>query len=191
MTIGQLLQPLPELRGARTCGRAGAGVPGVRYWTPSRCPHLRHIVPDRRVSRSGTVVFQGAGSAAYRLTFTVSPWAVLMSRLQTEPAASKPELLPYNHTCAKVHLACSYEAGRTRFAHLAPFLDFIVPIGVDLQNRWDDAGHVDVHGSSGSFPSRPAWRAPTAVVSGTAALTLTLPKFAGVGDNLLVRFDGK
>src|SRR5262249_10021427 len=33
--------------------------------------------------------------------------------------------------------------------------------------------------------------APTAVVSGTAALTLTLPKFAGVGDNLSVRFNGE
>ena len=41
------------------------------------------------------------------------------------------------------------------------------------------------------LPLATAWHAPATAVSGTAALTLTLPKFAGVGDNLSVRFDGE
>ena len=64
-------------------------------------------------------------------------------------------------------------------------------MGVDLQNV---AGTMQATWTVTAPPASSlatAWQAPAAVVSGTAALTFTLPKFAGVGDNLSVHFNGE
>ena len=102
------------------------------------------------------------------------------------------QLLRCNRTCTRAHPACRLEGrASTDFAQLAPFLDLMLPMGMDLHNI---AGTMQATWTVTAPPAASlatAWHEPTAVVSGTAALTLTLPKFAGVGDNLSVRFNGE
>jgi hypothetical protein len=79
----------------------------------------------------------------------------------------------------------------TDFAQLPPFLDLVLPLGVDLHNI---AGTMQATWTVTAPPAASlatAWQAPTAVVVGTAALTLTVPQFAGLGDNVSVRFNGE
>jgi len=149
------------------------------------------ILHKTGASADGTVVFQSAGSTAYRLTFAGSHPGSLDATLQTEPVAPSPIVSIQSH----VHQGPSdvQIEGRasTDFAQLPPFLDLVLPLGVDLHNI---AGTLQATWTVTAPPAASlatAWRAPTAVVAGTAALTLTLPKFAGVGDNVSVRFNGE
>ena len=65
-----------------------------------------------------------------------------------------------------------------------------MPIGADVQRV---AGTMQATWT-GTAPATAsldtAWHDPAAVVSGTVALTLTLPKLVGVGDNLSVQLHG-
>ena len=190
VTVGHLLQPLPELPWRELV------VEQVHVFRECTTGSLRDVrisgtLHKTGASADGTVVFQGAGSAAYRLTFAGSHPGSLDATLQTEPAAPSPIVAIQSH----VHQGPSgvQIEGRasTDFAQLPPFLDLLLPIGMDLHNI---AGTMQATWTVTAPPAASlatAWQAPTAMVAGTAALTLTLPQFAGVGDNLSVRFNGE
>jgi hypothetical protein len=188
VTVGQLLQPLPELPWRELV------VEQVHVFRECATGPLRDVrisgtLHKAGTSADGTVVFQGAGSAAYRLTFAVSPLGSIDATLQTDRRPGP--IVAINRTCARVHPVCSGGRASTDFAQLAPFLDLVLPMGVDLQNV---AGTMQATWTVTAplvSSLATAWQAPAAVVSGTAALTFTLPKFAGVGDNLSVRFNGE
>ena len=189
VTVGRLLQPLPELPWRELV------VEQVHVFRECATGLLRDVRISvhctRLVSADGTVVFQGAGSAAYRLTFAVSPLGSIDATLQTEPAAPGPIVAMQSHLRQGPSGVQLEGRASADFAQLAPFLDLVLPMGVDLQNV---AGTMQATWTVTVPPASAlatAWQAPTAVVSGTAALTFTLPKFAGVGDNLSVRFNGE
>jgi len=149
------------------------------------------ILHKTGASADGTVVFQSAGSTAYRLTFAGSHPGRLDAMLQTEPAAPSPIVSIQSHVRQGPSGVQIEGRASTDFAQLPPFLDLVLPLGVDLHNI---AGTLQATWTVTAPPAASlatAWRAPTAVVAGTAALTLTLPKFAGVGDNVSVRFNGE
>jgi len=190
VTVGHLLQPLPELpwrelvveqlhvfRECTTGSLRDVRISGILYKTGA--------------SADGTVVFQSAGSTAYRLTFAGSHPGRLDAMLQTEPAAPSPIVSIQSHVRQGPSGVQIEGRASTDFAQLPPFLDLVLPLGVDLHNI---AGTLQATWTVTAPPAASlatAWRAPTAVVAGTAALTLTLPKFAGVGDNVSVRFNGE
>ena len=76
------------------------------------------------------------------------------------------------------------------FAQLAPFLDLLLPMD-DLQNVTGTMQATWTVTAPPASSLAAAWLEPAAVVSGTAALTLTLPTLAGVGANLSVQFNGE
>jgi Dicarboxylate transport len=189
-TVGKLLQPLPELPW-RALVVEQVHVFRECATGPLRDVRISGTLHKTGASADGTVVFQGAGSAAYRLTFAGSHPGSLDVTLQTEPAAPSPIVAMQSHVRQGPSSIQLEGRASTDFAHLAPFLDLMLPMGVDLQNI---AGTMQATWTLTAPPTASlatAWHAPTAVVSGTAALTLTLPKFAGVGDNLSVRFNGE
>ncbi len=190
VTVGQLLQPLPELP-VRALVVEQVHVFRECATGPLRDVRISGTLHKAGASADGTVVFQGTGSAAYRLTFAVSHLGSLHTTLQTEPAAPSPIVAIQAHVRQGPSGVQLEGRASTDFAQLAPFLDLVQPMGVDLQ---DVAGTMQATWTVTAPPTASlttAWHAPAAVVSGTAALTLTLPKFAGVGDNLLVRFNGE
>ena len=190
VTVGHLLQPLPELPWRELV------VEQVHVFRECATGPLRDVRISGTLHKTGTladgtVVFQGIGSAAYRLAFAVSHLGSLDVTLQTEPAAPSPIVAMQSH--ARQDPSGVQLEGRASadFAQLTPFLDLVLPLGVDLQNV---AGTMQATWTVTAPPAASlatAWHEPAAVVSGTAALTLTLPKFAGVGDNLSVRFNGE
>ena len=190
VTVGHLLQPLPELPWRELV------VEQVHVFRECATGSLRDVrisgtLHKTGASADGTVVFQGAGSAAYRLTFAGSHPGSLDATLQTEPAAPSPIVAIQSHVRQGPSGVQIEGRASTDFAQLPPFLDLVLPIGVDLHNI---AGTMQATWTVTAPPAASlatAWHEPTAVVSGTAALTLTLPKFAGVGDNLSVRFNGE
>ena len=190
VTVGQLLQPLPELP-VRALVVEQVHVFRECATGPFRDVRISGTLHKAGASADGTVVFQGTGSAAYRLTFAVSHLGSFHTTLQTEPAAPSPIVAIQAHVRQGPSGVQLEGRASTDFAQLAPFLDLVQPMGVDLQ---DVAGTMQATWTVTAPPTASlttAWHAPAAVVSGTAALTLTLPKFAGVGDNLLVRFNGE
>jgi hypothetical protein len=190
MTVGQLLQPLPELPWRelvveqmhvfRECA------PG-----PLRDVHISGTLHKTDTSADGTVLFQGIGSTAYRLTFAASHLGSLDISLQTEPPAPSPIIAMQSHVrqgSSGIQLAGRASAD---FAQLAPFLDLVLPLGPDLQNV---AGTMQATWTVTAPPAASlatVWHEPATVVSGTATLTLALPTLAGIGDNLSVRFNGE
>ena len=89
VTVGQLLQPLPELPWRELV------VEQVHVFRECATGPLRDVrisgtLHKAGASADGTVVFQGTGSAAYRLTFAVSHLGSIDATLQTEPAAPEP-----------------------------------------------------------------------------------------------------
>ena len=190
VTAGQLLQPLPELPW-RELVVEQAHVVRECATGPLRDVHISGTVHKAGVSAEGTVVFQGTGSAAYRLTFAGSPLGHLEATLHTEPAAPSPIITVQSHTRqdpSSIQLEGRMSAD---FAQLAPFLALVLPVGADLQSI---AGSMQATWTVTAPPTASlatAWHTPATVVSGTAALTLTLPKFTGVGDNVSVHFTGE
>jgi hypothetical protein len=132
MSIGQLLQPLPELR-ARELVVEQVHVFRECATGPLRDVRISGTLHKAGAVADGTVVFQGAGSAAYRLTFAVSPLGGLNATLQTEPAAPSPIVAMQSHV--RQDLSGMQLEGRanTDFAQLAPFLALLLPLGEDLQ----------------------------------------------------------
>jgi hypothetical protein len=190
VTVGHLLQPLPELPW-RALVVEQAHVFRECATGPLRDVHISGTLHKTGTSADGTVVFQGIGSAAYRLTFTVSHLGSLDISLQAEPDAPSPIVALQSH--ARQGASGIQLEGRASadFAHLAPFLDLVLPPGVALQNV---AGTMQTTWTvtapaAASFAT--AWHEPTTVIAGTAALTLTVPKFAGLGDHVSVRFNGE
>jgi hypothetical protein len=189
VTVGQLLQPLPELP-VRALVIEQAHVFRACAAGPLRDVRISGTLHKAGASADGTVVFQGTGSAAYRLTFAVSHLGSLEATLQTEPAAPSPIVALQSHVHQDPSGVQLEGRASADFAQLAPFLALVLPIGAHLQNV---AGAMQATWTVTAPPAASlatAWHAPTAVVSGTATLTLTLPKLAGVGDNLSVRFNG-
>ena len=190
VTVGHLLQPVPELPWRdlvveqvhvfRECATG-----------PLRDVRISGMLHKIGASADGAVVFQGTGSAAYRLLFAVSHLGSIEATLQAEPPAPGPIVVVQSHVSqgpSGVQLA-----GRTTtdFAQLAPFLALVLPLGADLQHV---TGTMQATWTATAPPASSlaaAWQEPAAVVSGTVALTLRLPKFAGVGDHLSVRFNGE
>jgi hypothetical protein len=190
MTIGQLLQPLPELP-VRELVVEQVHVFRECATGPLRDVRISGTLHKAGASADGTVVFQGAGSAAYRLTFAVSPLGGLDATLQTEPAAPNPIVAMQSQVRQDPSGMQLEGQASVDFAQLAPFLALVLPLGEDLQNV---AGTMQATWTVTAPPAASlatAWHAPATVVSGTAALTLTLPKVAGIGDNVSVRFDGE
>ena len=96
VTVGQLLQPLPELPWRELV------VEQVHVFRECATGPLRDVrisgtLHKTGASADGTVVFQGAGSAAYRLTFAGSHLGSLDATLQTEPAAPSPIVAMQSH----------------------------------------------------------------------------------------------
>jgi len=190
VTVGQLLQPLPELPWRELV------VEQVHVFRECATGSLRDVrisgtLHKTGASADGTVVFQGAGSAAYRLTFAGSHPGKLEATLQTEPAAPSPIVAIQSHVRQGPSGAQIEGRVSTDFAQLPPFLDLVLPLGMDLHNI---AGTLQATWTVTAPPGSSlatAWHEPVTVVSGTAALTLTLPKFAGVGDNVFVHFNGE
>ena len=189
ITVGQLLRPLPELPW-RTLVVEQIHVFRECATGPLRDVRISGTLHRTDVSTDGTVVFHGTGSAAYRLTFAVSHRASIDATLQTEPAAPEPIVTVQSHLRqdpASVQLEGRMSAD---FAQLAPFLGLLLPMD-DLQNV---AGTMQTTWTVTAPPASSlaaAWQEPTATVSGTTALTLTLPTLAGVGANLSVQFNGE
>jgi len=190
MTVGQLLQPLPELPWRELV------VKQVHVFRECVAGSLRDVrisgtLHKTGASADGTVVFQSAGSAAYRLTFAGSHPGRLDATLQTEPAAPSPIVAIQSHVRQDPSGVQIEGRASTDFAQLPPFLDLLLPLGMDLHNI---AGTMQATWTVTAPPAASlatAWHTPTAVVAGTAALTLTVPKFAGLGDNVSVRFNGE
>ena len=118
VTVGQLLQPLPDLPWRELV------VEQVHVFRECATGPLRDVrisgtLHKTGASADGTVVFQGAGSAAYRLTFAGSHLGGLDATLQTEPAAPSPIVAMQSHV-RQAHPAYNLRAGRADFAQLAP-----------------------------------------------------------------------
>jgi hypothetical protein len=190
VTVGHLLQPLPELPWRELV------VEQLHVFRECTTGSLRDVrisgtLHKTGASADGTVVFQSAGSAAYRLTFAWSHPGSLDVTLHTELAAPSPIVSVQSHVRQGPSGVQIEGRASTDFAQLPPFLDLVLPLGVDLHNI---AGTLQATWTITAPPAASlatAWRAPTAVVAGTAALTLTLPQLAGVGDNVSVRFNGE
>ena len=129
------------------------------------------------------------GARPIVLTFAGSHLGGLDATLQTEPAAPSPIVAMQSHV-RQGPSGIQLEGRATRISPSCPSSTLVLPIGVDLQNIAGTMQATWTVTASGSFPRHSLACAAT-VVSGTAALTLTLPKFAGVGDNLSVRFNGE
>jgi len=190
VTVGHLLQPLPELPW-RALVIEQMHVFRECTTGPLRDVHISGTLHKTGTSADGTVIFQGLGSAAYRLTFTMSHLGSLDIALQAEPAAPSPIVALQSH--ARQGASGIQLEGRASvdFAHLAPLLDLVLPLGVDLRNI---AGTMQATWTVTAPPAASlatAWHEPTTAISGTAALTLTVPKFAGIGDNVSVRLNGE
>jgi hypothetical protein len=186
VTVGQLLQPLPVLPW-HTLVVEQAHVFRECATGPLREVRISGTLHRTDVSTDGTVVFHGTGSAAYRLTFAVSHLDRIDATLHTEPAAPEPIVAVQSRLrqdSASVQLEGMMRAD---FAQLAPFLDLLLPMD-NLQNV---AGTMQTTWTVTAPPASSlaaVWQEPAAVVSGTTALTLTLPTLTGVGDNLSVQF---
>ena len=190
MTVAQLLQPLPELPLRELVVEQGH-VFRECATGPLRDVRISGTLHKASTSADGMVRFQGTGSAAYRLTFAVAHIGSIAITLQTEPAAPSP-IVAMQSQVRQGPSGVQLE-GRTTtdFAQLAPFLALALPIGVDVQNV---TGTIQATWTVTAPPTSSlatAWHEPAAVVSGTAAMTLTLPKLAGVGNNLSVRFNAE
>jgi hypothetical protein len=190
VTVGQLLQPLPALP-ARELVVEQVHVFRECATGPLRDVRISGTLHKAGAAADGTVVFQGAESAAYRLTFAVSPLGGLDATLQTEPAAPSPIVAIQSHVRQGPSSIQLEGMATTDFAQLAPFLALVLPLGVELQNITGTMQATWTVTAPPAASLATAWHAPATVVSGTAALTLTLPKFAGVGDNVSVHFDGE
>jgi hypothetical protein len=190
VTIAQLLQPIPELPWRELV------VEQVHVFRECATGPLRDVrisgtLHKAGASADGTVVFQGTGSAAYRLAFAVSHLGSIDVTLQTEPAAPSPIVAMQSHVRQDPSGVQLEGRATTDFAQLAPFLALALPMGVDLQNVAGTMQATWLVMAPLASSLATAWHEPAAVVSGTAALTLALPKFAGIGDNLSVRFNGE
>lgn len=189
VTVGHLVAPVPELPWHTLV------LEQVRVFRACATGPLRDVLLSGSMHQSaaaaeGVLVFQGHETAPYRLRFAMPQVGSLEVTLHAEPSVPGSIVAVQSHVSQSPSGLQLVGKATADFAQLAPFLALSMPLGVDLQHV---AGTMQATWT-GTAPATAsldtAWHDPAAVVSGTVALTLTLPRLVGVGENLSVRLHG-
>lgn len=189
VTVGSLMRLVPQLP-VRTLV-----VEQAHVWRECATGPLRDVVLSGTLHQAGaaaegSVVLRGQEGAAYRLRFAMLPAGQMDVTLHAEPAASSPIAAVQSHVRQEAAGLRLWGRATADVAQLAPLLALVMPLGADLQ-RVAGSLQAEWHGTAPATATlATAWHDPAAVISGTAALTLTLPQLAGVGDNLSVQLYG-